>query len=331
MERASEHGKQLQQFYRMLAVCHTVLVEHVEGQLHYQASSPDEEALVKGAAQMGFELTNRHSKADGTVDVHFRRPDGADVQFKVHCEFPFDSTRKRMSVVCEGQGRFFLMCKGADSIMFPRCRFEGVQLDQVQADLHRFAVEGLRTLVMAQRELSQTEFHAICHEVHLLKVSDPRTKDQRLADFFDLHEQRLLYLGSSAIEDKLQDQVPETIAKLIESEIKLWVLTGDKQETAIEIGRASQLIQEDMQEIILTSKTQKEFEEKLDHELQQLGVDRSKRMTSMDEVPVIFPRRAIVIDGPTLIFALSSPEIATAFFQLGLLAASVICCRVSPK
>jgi magnesium-transporting ATPase (P-type) len=88
-------------------------------------------------------------------------------------------------------------------------------------------------------------------------------------------ERGLTYLGATAIEDKLQDGVPETIAKLIETEIRVWVLTGDKQETAIEIGRSCRLIQEDMDEIILTSKTSEEFKDKLKVHRERIGLNIS--------------------------------------------------------
>jgi len=84
-------------------------------------------------------------------------------------------------------------------------------------------------------------------------------KDEWLNDLYDSMEQDLRFVGASAIEDKLQEGVPATIAKLIEANIRVWVLTGDKQETAIEIGRSCKLIQEDMEELILSSKTISEF------------------------------------------------------------------------
>jgi magnesium-transporting ATPase (P-type) len=89
--------------------------------------------------------------------------------------------------------------------------------------------------------------------LHRLKTSNSAEKEKILNDFYDKHEKRLEYVGSSAIEDKLQDLVPETIATLIETNIRVWVLTGDKQETAIEIGKSCQLIQNDMRLIILSS------------------------------------------------------------------------------
>ena len=91
-------------------------------------------------------------------------------------------------------------------------------------------------------------------------------------------EQWLTFVGCTAIEDKLQVGVPETIAKIIETKIRLWVLTGDKQETAIEIGKSCKLIQEDMKMLILSSSTPEEFSKKLykviDEVNQQKGKDQ---------------------------------------------------------
>lgn len=77
-------------------------------------------------------------------------------------------------------------------------------------------------------------------------------KDRELNDLYNMFEQELTYLGSTAIEDKLQYGVPETIDMLIKANVKVWVLTGDKQETAIEIGKSCKLIQPDMQVEILS-------------------------------------------------------------------------------
>lgn len=91
-------------------------------------------------------------------------------------------------------------------------------------------------------------------------------------------EQNLQYVGSSAIEDKLQEGVPETIALMMKAKIRVWVLTGDKQETAIEIGKSSKLIQKDMEEIILTSASQEDFEAELEKNLQRLVKINSNRL-----------------------------------------------------
>lgn len=85
-----------------------------------------------------------------------------------------------------------------------------------------------------------------------IQSSNSSNKDAQYAELFTEHEQNLKYVGASAIEDKLQDQVPDTIAKLMEANIRVWVLTGDKQETAIEIAKSCKLIQEDMKLLTLT-------------------------------------------------------------------------------
>ena len=88
-------------------------------------------------------------------------------------------------------------------------------------------------------------------------------KENKLNALYDKYEQNLTFVGSSAIEDKLQYGVPETIAMLISAKIKVWVLTGDKQETAIEIGKSCQLIQEDMSLEILSALNKEMFNENL--------------------------------------------------------------------
>jgi len=92
-------------------------------------------------------------------------------------------------------------------------------------------------------------------------------KDEALSYLYDSYETELSYVGSSAIEDKLQYGVPETIDMLIKANIKVWVLTGDKQETAIEIGKSCKLIQTDMRIEILSRSTAGE----VDKELNRLG------------------------------------------------------------
>ena len=120
------------------------------------------------------------------------------------------------------------------------------------------------------------------------------------------------YIGSSAIEDLLQDEVPETIEILMQADIKMWVLTGDKQETAIEIGKSCNLLSESSMEIIiLSSKSKDEFVGKLKYYF---------------NAKPKFEKRAIVIDGSTLTWVLEDDYLSLAFFEFGSTANSVICC-----
>ena len=110
----------------------------------------------------------------------------------------------------------------------------------MQRELLNFAKEGLRTLVVGQKELDQGTLNLIQQQIDDVLISNASqvAKENALNEIYDEYEQGLTYVGSSAIEDKLQYGVPETIAMLISANIKVWVLTGDKQETAIEIGKS---------------------------------------------------------------------------------------------
>lgn len=243
---SDSEGKRLHEFYNLLAVCHTVVCDKDQktGKLTYQASSPDELALTMGAKQVGYELTDRTSNQ---IFIKNLLNNSSNETYTVHAEFPFDSTRKRMSLIIESEGAFYLMCKGADSIVLPRCKFDSSYDQTVKTnttkDLYEFAVEGLRTLVMGKRTLTAQQYKTFSMENQRLKISTEPNKDELLNQLYDEMEQGLTYIGSTAIEDKLQDGVPDTIAKLIETDIRVWVLTGDKQETAIEIGKSCKLIQ----------------------------------------------------------------------------------------
>lgn len=145
-------------------------------------------------------------------------------------EFPFDSHRKRMSLIVRKveTNEYFLMTKGADAVMFPRIK-KGSNTTPTEEKLNDFALEGLRTLVIAQKKLSSKEFDAFWNEYQSLKFSHEKTKAVKISKLYDFYEHELDLVGVTGIEDKLQEGVPETIYKLIEADIKIWVLTGDKQ------------------------------------------------------------------------------------------------------
>ena len=135
-------------------------------------------------------------------------------------------------------------------------------------------------------------------------------------------EKNMLLMGGTAIEDRLQDGVPETIAELSKSGIKLWVLTGDKTETAINIGFSCNLLTTDMELLILRSSNREETAQMLDDTLQKLAKEAE---TEQDD-----RKYALVIDGVTLKYALEDAT-RNKVLSIGMQCASVICCRVSPK
>ena len=125
-------------------------------------------------------------------------------------------------------------------------------LDATRKHLQEFADDGLRTLAVAQRQIPEGEFRS-WHQRFTSLCKDPKQlelrregKPNKIEQCMEEIEVKLELLGATAIEDKLQDEVPETIYSLAQAGIKIWVLTGDKQETAINIGFACQLVNKDM-------------------------------------------------------------------------------------
>ena len=230
------------QYWTTLALCHTVLaaVNPRTGLLEYKAQSPDEAALVQAAADVGFEFRGR----DRDV-LLLRTPFAPEpLRFRLLNILEFTSTRKRMSIIVRQLGEddqpgthpIFLLCKGADNVIFERLAPGGEELKTVTGDqLDMFAREGLRTLTLAYRVIPENEYESWVEQYRSAIVSVDN-RDSEIERVSDEAEQNLLLLGATAIEDKLQDGVPEAIADLKRSGIKIWVLTGDKLETAIGVS-----------------------------------------------------------------------------------------------
>ncbi|XP_067410365.1 phospholipid-transporting ATPase IK [Emydura macquarii macquarii] len=341
----------LREFLRLLAVCHTVMVEKKEtGQLVYQAASPDEEALVTAARNLGYVFLSR------TQDTITLSELGTERTYRVLAMLDFNSVRKRMSVlVRDPEGKIRLYTKGADVVVLERLREDGPNEAFTQKALDSFAEETLRTLCLASKEVKEedyAEWNKRYHEASVLL----QNRSQELDKVYEEIEQDLQLLGATAIEDKLQDGVPETIHLLTQGNIKVWVLTGDKQETAVNIGFACRLLSDDM-EIL---------EEKEICEMLEAYWASNNNLRSSAEALCKFPQRsgvlcprkmALVITGDFLDKVLCTEEkvkrkegfwarlaccksrmqqeeessMEKAFVDLATNCQAVICCRVTPK
>ncbi|XP_058026472.1 phospholipid-transporting ATPase IC isoform X2 [Ahaetulla prasina] len=154
----------------------------------------------------------------------------------------FNSDRKRMSVIIrDPNGAIKLYCKGADTVIFERLHPRNPNKQDTEDALNIFANETLRTLCLCYKEVSHYEYEA--WEKKFMAASLAlRNREAALDKVYEEIEQNLILLGATAIEDKLQDGVPETISKLAKADIKIWVLTGDKKETAENIGFSCELL-----------------------------------------------------------------------------------------
>uniref|UniRef100_A0A8C6PGZ6 Phospholipid-transporting ATPase n=1 Tax=Nothobranchius furzeri TaxID=105023 RepID=A0A8C6PGZ6_NOTFU len=217
VEAVKLENPEVHAFFRLLALCHTVMAEEKKGELLYQAQSPDEGALVTAARNFGFVFRSRTPDSISIVEM------GKQQSYQLLAILDFNNVRKRMSVIVRSpEGKLCLYCKGADTIVYERLHQSCTLL------LSEFAGEGLRTLALAYRELDEDYFIQWKQRHHEASIS-LEDKDGKLDELYEEIEKDLLLLGATAIEDKLQDGVPHTIEQLSRADIKIWVLTGDKQ------------------------------------------------------------------------------------------------------
>jgi phospholipid-translocating ATPase len=331
-EKGNAQKEACHRFMLALALAHTVITERTPGdppKIEFKAQSPDEAALVATARDVGFTVMGR------TNDGIILNVLGEEHEYTVLNTLEFNSTRKRMSAIIRmPDGKIVLFCKGADSVIYSRLkRGEQAELRKSTAEhLEMFAREGLRTLCIAQRELDETMYKewALRHDSAAAAVQD---REDKLDEVADEIERELTLLGGTAIEDRLQDGVPDAIQLLGQAGIKLWVLTGDKVETAINIGFSCNLLDNAMDLIILSidNESVDQAEQELDKNLATFGMtgsDEELKAAKLNHEPPE-PTHAIVIDGETLKLVLDE-RVKQKFLLLCKQCRSVLCCRVSP-
>ncbi|PAV87758.1 hypothetical protein WR25_03790 [Diploscapter pachys] len=210
----------------------------------YEAESPDELALIYGAHLYDFRLEDR---ASGSVTLLL--PNDQRKKYSILLKLPFDSRRKRMSVIIDTKRGPLLYTKGADSAIIDRLSpemsdGETKRLQHIQSNIDKYASKGLRTLCFAMKQLTKEEFLEFEQSYKFLMDDASSEREQMLSEKADQIEFDLQILGVTGIEDRLQDGVPETIVSLRKAGIQIWILTGDKLETAQNIATASGLFNE---------------------------------------------------------------------------------------
>lgn len=179
--------------------------------------------------------------------------------------------------------------------------------------INKFALSGLRTLCIAMVELSQGQF-VKWNKIFTKAKLEVTSRQVIIGEVAETIEKNLSLLGAVACEDKLQDQVPETISILIEAGIKLWMLTGDKQETATNIAYSTKLLSVDSTIFILTSENIQELYSACIHISHQMRTARQP---------------ALIISGNSMSILLKS-NYAEFFTTLSMNCESVICFRMIP-
>ncbi|XP_034695949.1 probable phospholipid-transporting ATPase 4 isoform X2 [Vitis riparia] len=321
-------------FLRILAVCHTAIPERNEeiGGFNYEAESPDEGSFLVAAREFGFEFCKRTHTSVHVRERYVSSGQPVEREYQILNLLEFTSKRKRMSVIVRDEdGQIFLLCKGADSIIFDRLAKNGRMYEEATTrHLNEYGESGLRTLALAYKKLEESEYSAWNSEFMKAKTSIGPDRDAMLERVSDAMERELILVGATAVEDKLQKGVPQCIDKLAQAGLKLWVLTGDKMETAINIGFACSLLRQGMKQICITVnpdvQTQDGKEAVKENILMQ--ITNNSQMIKLEKDP--HAAFALIIDGKTLEHALAD-DMKHQFLGLAVDCASVICCRVSPK
>jgi len=307
-------------YFTCLATCHEVVLEVTGSEAStgnkpsYTGMSPDEVALVTAAQQAGITFQRRNRLGGGICELEIQDPTGKVSTYRVPEVLQFNSDRKRMSVILQSGGRAWCITKGADSVM-EGLLHEGFP-EAAKADIAKFAKTGLRVLVIAAREIDNDWLQGWLMDYQKARGIFDETKESKIKQVIAEMEKDLRFVGLTAVEDRLQDGVPTAIETLKAAGSRLWVLTGDKTETAVEIAKACALFTAATNLVYCVDCTTK------DAALMSLKHAASELSGATDA--------GLVIDGGTLLVALTSQECRELIFTLGMASQSCICTRLSP-
>ncbi|ETV75532.1 hypothetical protein, variant 2 [Aphanomyces astaci] len=327
-------------FWLCLALCHSVAPETDDDDptnfmaIRYQASSPDEGAMVAAARQMGIVFKGRSASSV----VVWNRLTQTDETYRVLNVLEFHSARRRMSIVVRGpDGRLRLFAKGADAAILKRLAPSSSSHDPdatsasvawVTHHLTAYSEKGLRTLCVAVRDLDDSTYNAWSDSFRAANMlHDHDKRDAHVAAARNAIERDLQLLGMTAIEDRLQEGVPDTIRRLLAAGIRVWVLTGDKEETAINVGHACHLLSPTSRVHRLSRfKTEGDMYEYFVELIELLDQPRATKGAPADKLV----QDVMVLDGEALALAML-PSTRQTFVSVALRCRACICCRVSPK
>lgn len=193
------------------------------------------------------------------------------------------------------------MCKGADSIIYPRLKTRDF-IKETENNLENYACDGLRTLLLAEKTITQNEYDEWMERYNKASLAT-QNREEKIAKVEDSLEYNFELVGATAIEDRLQDDVANTISILKEAGIKIWVLTGDKIETAINIGYSCKVLNNDMEQYIIDKQSTDEI-------IDQIADANKTYMKSG------LTSHAMIVAGDSLIKITNKPEITEEFMRL---------------
>lgn len=339
-------------FFTALALCNSVSPkQQQQQQFGFSGASPDEEAFAECCAHLGFVLVGRDR---AFVDLELRgNPGSSNVNVIrqryaiLHC-FEFTSERKMMSVLLRApSGLLVLLSKGADEVMLPLCSSTCSSdfLHGQQEIVDGFASSGLRTLVVACRTVSEEDYTYWLAHIYHPATLQTQSRDIALAAAYSRLEVGLHLLGCTGLMDALQENVSNTIHALQDGGVNVWMLTGDKLSTAMQIavsaGMARDLsafhkvdsLDADSHESAIQALSRVVLNTSIRHAL-NYNMRGSEVMTSRQSFTPRIMRsaegadRAVIVAGST--FASMSAAMKLQLVSLCLQFSCVVCCRLTP-
>ena len=282
----------------------------------YQASSPDEIALVKFAEKLNMKLIHRTDK-----EIKIKNISGTIEEYNILANFPFSSETKRMGIILQNKkyGHIIFYLKGAENVMMNFVKKEYV--GYIKENTENLATKGLRTLVLTQKLIPQKEFDIWFNE-YSQALTSMENRKEKIRNMISKLENNLEFLCVTGVEDLLQDEVSSTIENLRNAGIKLWMLTGDKVETATCISISAGLKSKNHKIFTLTYDQIKD-EENEENEINTLKEKLIEYNNKISIDPHLF-----ILDGDTLDLALKHCQ--KEFYDSAMQAPSVVCCRCSP-
>ena len=237
----------IHEFWTALALTNECMVKYDKDEIKYMCTSPDDLELIKTAKNQGYKLI------ETSIDAKTIKIGDKKFKYQVLKVLGFSSERKRMSIIVKNEKGIRLYIKGADCEITKRLSKKSLKKDNFQVisdGLKEFSKRGLRTLMVAYRKINEDDYRSWTRQLKKDEVN-MKNKQKLIERLYDIIEKNLTLLGGTAVEDKLQDNVQDTIKDLRVAGIKIWVLTGDKLDTATNIGNSCNLISNDQKTFVL--------------------------------------------------------------------------------
>ena len=307
----------IKEFWKALSLAHECVAEESEEGLDYIGLSPDDVVLLKSAAKQGFILQKLDKASSKKIKIL-----GENQEFEILNTFEFSSQRKRLSVIVRDNGIIKMYIKGADSVIKKLISSDSKKEfnDEAEHYVDFFSKSGLRTLFVGMKIIDENEYNEwkVLWDEAITNLED---KDAAVKKAQEIIEKDFYLIGATIVEDKLQDEVPETIQDLRQAGIKIWMITGDKMDTAYNISISCNLVSKDHQTFFVKGE-EGETLDKLKKEYELFA-------TSYSDLKKIL-NYSIVLDSVVISTILESEELIKQFISISENADSVICCRVSP-